>query len=70
MPEGERACPPEDVGGVPGYARFLEALQDKEHDEHEQMREWIGGSFDPENFDAGEATKRMKKGLPDWGGME
>jgi hypothetical protein len=26
-PEGERACPPEDVGGVWGYADFLEAIQ-------------------------------------------
>ena len=23
---GQNACPPEDVGGVPGYADFLEAI--------------------------------------------
>jgi hypothetical protein len=26
--EGERACPPEDVGGVPGYFEFCNALKD------------------------------------------
>jgi hypothetical protein len=30
------------------------------------MLEWIGGRFDPEEFDAKAATKAMKKGLPDW----
>jgi hypothetical protein len=48
---GKRACPPEDCGGPWGYARLLEALGDPEHDEHEQLKEWIGGSFDPDAFD-------------------
>ena len=38
----------------------------KKHEEHESMLEWIGGRFDPEEFDAAAATKAMKKGLPDW----
>ena len=33
------------------------------------MLEWIGESFGPEEFDAGKATKAMKKGLPDWRNM-
>ena len=48
---GRRACPPEDVGGPWGYADFLDALADPNHDEHEQWTEWIGGSFDPDAFD-------------------
>jgi hypothetical protein len=64
--EGERACPPEDCGGVWGYADLLEAIGDKNHERHEELIEWIGGSFDPEEFDAAKATKAMKKGLPDW----
>jgi hypothetical protein len=64
--EGAGACPPEDVGGTSGYADFLEALADPAHEEHETMLEWVGGKFDPEAFHAAAATKRMKKGLPDW----
>lgn len=63
--EGERACPPEDCGGVWGYAEFLEARADPKHEQHEDFKEWHG-SFDPEKFDAKRATKRMKQGLPDW----
>src|SRR5262245_58337854 len=64
--EGERACPPEDVGGTRGYEEFLEAMADPDHERHEEFRQWIGGRFDPEAFDAGKATKRMRRGLPDW----
>jgi hypothetical protein len=48
---GENACPPDDVGGVPGYAEFLAALADPKHEEHTSMREWIGYPFDPTAFD-------------------
>ena len=64
--EGERACPPEDCGGVWGYADFLEAITNPKHEEHESFLEWCGGSFSPDEFDPKEATKAMKKGLPDW----
>jgi hypothetical protein len=46
--EGERACPPEDCGGVWGYVDFLEAIRNPKHEEHESMLEWIGGRFDSE----------------------
>jgi hypothetical protein len=48
---GRRACPPEDVGGPPGYERFLKILKDPSHREHKMMAEWCGGSFDAEHFD-------------------
>jgi hypothetical protein len=48
---GENACPPDDVGGPPGYARFLAALADPGHEEHSTMVAWIGGVFDPRGFD-------------------
>jgi Plasmid pRiA4b ORF-3-like protein len=38
---GENACPPEDVGGYPGYAEFLEALKDPAHEEHANMLRWL-----------------------------
>ncbi len=64
--DGARACPPEDVGGIWGYPEFLKALQDPEHEEHEMYSEWIGSEFDPEAFNAADATKAMRRGLPNW----
>jgi hypothetical protein len=64
--DGKRACPPEDVGGVWGYAEFLEAIRNPKHEEYESYLEWIGGEFDPEAFSEAEATKAMRKGLPNW----
>ena len=66
--EGERGCPPEDVGGVWGYAEYLEALADPKHERHEEFMDW-NGPFDPDDFDPKEATREMKKGLPDWRNM-
>ena len=48
---GERRCPPEDVGGVPGFMRFLEAALNPFHDEHEAMLPWYGKPFDPDDID-------------------
>lgn len=48
---GKRACPPEDCGGVWGYASLLETIQNPDHPEHEEMLEWVGGEFDSEAFD-------------------
>lgn len=47
---GERACPPEDVGGTGGYEEFLEAIADPYHEDHDQFLSWAGGSFDPDAF--------------------
>ncbi len=56
---GKRACPPEDCGGVWGYAEFIAAIQDRAHPDHEQMLEWIGGHFDPNEFDVDEVNLRL-----------
>ena len=68
--EGERACPPEDVGGVWGYQDFLTAIANPKHEEHESSLEWCGGSFSPNEFDPKKATGEMKKGLPDGKDMD
>ena len=64
--EGERACPPEDVGGVWGYVDFVEAITDPEHEQYHELRNWLGRNFDPEAFSAAATTREMKRGLPDW----
>lgn len=48
--EGARACPPEDCGGMWGYANLLEVQADPRHPEHQEMLEWLDGPFDPEDF--------------------
>ncbi|MHA6846802.1 plasmid pRiA4b ORF-3 family protein [Ralstonia syzygii] len=57
---GENACPPEDVGGVTGYAEFLDALADPEHDRHKDYRTWIGGIFAPAGFDVNAVNARLR----------
>lgn len=56
---GENACPPEDVGGAPGYEEFLAALADPNHPEHNDLKAWIGGAFDPAAFDVAEVNQRL-----------
>lgn len=48
---GERRCPPEDCGGVHGYAEFLKAIANPNNPRHAEMREWIGGTWTPEAFE-------------------
>ncbi|MBN2983229.1 plasmid pRiA4b ORF-3 family protein [Cohnella algarum] len=64
--EGARCCPPEDVGGVPGYEFMLEVLDDPEHPEYEHMTDWLGEDYDPERFsiDAVNELLRSDKFVP------
>lgn len=45
------ACPPEDIGGPPGYEEFLTALADPTHERHDELIEWHGDAFDPNAVD-------------------
>lgn len=56
---GKRACPPEDCGGIWGYADFLATITDPENPEHDDMIEWVGGEFDPELFDLDEVNAAL-----------
>jgi hypothetical protein len=57
---GERRTPPEDVGGIPGYEEYLEALTDPKHEEHENVLRWRG-AFDSEAFSPDEVNQRLRK---------
>jgi Plasmid pRiA4b ORF-3-like protein len=57
--DGAMRCPPEDVGGIPGFYEFLEAIADPKHPEHEDRLDWYGASFDPKDLE----TERIHKDL-------
>lgn len=54
---GERACPPEDCGGIPGYQRLLEVLATPGTEESKEMNIWLKNHaknyfpFKPDHFD-------------------
>jgi hypothetical protein len=56
---GENACPPEDVGGEPGYEMFLKSIADPSHERHQEMQDWIGYPFDPHAFDLNAINQRL-----------
>lgn len=49
--DGARRCPPEDIGAMPGYDNFLDAMADPNHEEHANVLEWYGGPYDPDDID-------------------
>jgi len=58
---GKMQCPPEDCGGIWGYAEMLEILKDPDHEEYEEYMEWLGETFDPEYFDKDEVNKLLRR---------
>jgi pRiA4b ORF-3-like protein len=60
---GQGACPPEDSGGRPGYARLVQILTDPGHEEHQDMLDWLGldnrNQFDPTRFAPNDANQRL-----------
>lgn len=57
--EAKGACPPDDCGGVWGYAHMLDILKDKKHPEYEGTVEWLGSRFNPAKV----SIKSLNKGL-------
>jgi hypothetical protein len=57
--KGKGACPPEDCGGVWGFNDFLAAIADPDHPEHENLKEWSGGDYDPDAFDLDEVNQML-----------
>ena len=59
---GRRACPPEDCGGLWGYAEILDALDGDLGDDPEWTQErldWLPEDFDPAEFDAAEINRHL-----------
>ncbi|MGC4811436.1 plasmid pRiA4b ORF-3 family protein [Micromonospora sp. DT228] len=63
---GRRAAPPEDCGGIWGYAELVEVLSDPGHPEHGDRLDWLGltsaADFQPARFDATEITQALTEG--------
>ena len=71
--DGARRAPPEDVGGVPGFENFLDAIASPKHPEHKDIIDWhfegYGCGFNPDTVDdlpaklrVGEIAKRRAAG--------
>lgn len=58
---GERTCPPEDVGGAPGYIELLQVLSKPDSTQAQDMLRWIGGYFDEGAFDVRAANCALQR---------
>jgi hypothetical protein len=51
---GERRCPPEDCGGLPGYYEFLDNIagpeKGKAGKKKKEALDWYGGPYDPDDI--------------------
>lgn len=56
---GKNAGPPEDCGGVWGYADLIKIMKNPQHPEHAEYREWLGRDLDPTAFDIEEVDARL-----------
>lgn len=59
--KGVGTCPPEDVGGIPGYERLITIINQPDHEEYEELRECYGLAdgerLDPSLFDMDETNQ-------------
>lgn len=59
-------CPPEDIGGPPGYEMFVAAMANPKHPEHADLKDWYGGIFDPNTPARDELTLEVLKLAKRW----
>lgn len=59
--DGAMNCPPEDVGGMGGYMRMLRVLRNPNNREYESFINWLGGDFNPREFDITMVNKQLAK---------
>jgi hypothetical protein len=59
--DGKRSCPPEDSGGPFGYQNLLEILNNPEHEQYNEMMEWVGDYFAPEEFNLDEVNESLRE---------
>jgi hypothetical protein len=59
--DGRRCGPPEDCGGPWGYEELIQSLSDPDREDRDELMEWLGGDFDPEQFDAGSLNAGLRR---------
>jgi hypothetical protein len=57
---GEMNCPPEDCGGISGFANILEILKNPKDEEYESYIVWFGGKFNPAHFNIRKVNKLLR----------
>lgn len=57
---GERACPPEDCGGLDGFYDKLRLAANRSLPDPNHIRAWLG-PYDPEAFDLAAVNRRLGK---------
>jgi len=70
---GARCCPPEDVGGVHGFAEMLKVFESKNKKAIKEIDDWLGYRYDPAEFSTekfmlglGKAYKRIVNGFSNY----
>lgn len=62
--KGKGACPPEDCGGIWGYNNLVEAINDPDHEEHEDLCEWMDTDYwDANEFDLEDHRENVVSGF-------
>jgi hypothetical protein len=65
--EAEGNCPPEDVGGYPGYEELLAAKADPTHERRQEFEDWMDlDAFDPKTPDTAFIKLALKALAKKW----
>jgi hypothetical protein len=62
---GERRCPPEDCGGIPGYYNFLDDIAGPDKGRGSKRKkealDWYGGPYDPDDINEEQIRLALKR---------
>ena len=63
---GERRCPPEDCGGLPGYYEFLDNIASKQTEKRKAALDWYGARYDPDEIDEQKIVTALNRMAKTW----
>lgn len=59
--DGERRGPKENIGGPWGYMELLNIIENPDDSQYDQVINWLGGKFDPEEFDMDKVNQELRE---------